>query len=171
MFNGSSLIDIKSLVVKNKILGIFLAALALIQFVRPIPNQSATTEATDITNVYEVPSAVHAVLMQACFDCHSNNTQYPWYSHVQPLGWWLQGHVDEGKQALNFSVFGSYKQEDHAVIFSEIDEVLREGSMPLKSYQLAHPEARLTTEEVLLVSNWASSLERQISLQKESRVR
>lgn len=140
---------------KNKILTAFLIALALIQFVRPDQNHSVGVSETDLTKLYEVPPDVHAVLTKACFDCHSNNTHYPWYSHVQPLGWWLQWHVDEGKQGLNFSVFGTYQKEDHAIIFSEIEEVVREGAMPLKSYRLAHPEARLTPEQVVLISDWA----------------
>lgn len=80
---------------------------------------------------------------RACFDCHSNQTRWPWYSHVAPASWLLQGHVGEGREALNFSEWNRAYEEAH-----EAGETVIEGSMPPKSYLLLHPEARLDTAEL-----------------------
>ena len=77
----------------------------------------------------------------ACFDCHSNETSWPWYSNVAPLSWWLQDHVDEGRRELNFSEWGRPQETD------EIVESVEEGEMPPRSYTLAHSSARLSAEE------------------------
>ncbi len=79
---------------------------------------------------------------RACFDCHSNETRWPWYSHVAPASWLLQNHVDEGRQTLNFSEWQrSYEEADEA------GKTVRDGSMPPRSYLLLHPAARLSVAE------------------------
>lgn len=79
---------------------------------------------------------------RACFDCHSNETRWPWYSHVAPTSWLVQNHVDEGRHELNFSEWnrGSLEADEAA-------EAVRTGEMPPRSYLLLHPEARLTDAE------------------------
>lgn len=79
---------------------------------------------------------------RACFDCHSNETVWPWYSNLNPVAWMLQDHVNEGREALNFS---EWNREFDDV--DEIGEVIREGAMPLPNYLPLHPEARLTSQE------------------------
>jgi hypothetical protein len=87
-------------------------------------------------------AATRALAVRACFDCHSNQTRWPWYSHVAPASWLVQNHVDDGRRVLNFSEWGRGNAEaDEAA-----DEV-REGEMPPSSYVLLHPEARLTAAE------------------------
>ncbi len=85
-----------------------LILLVLIQFIRPAKNSSSAQSANDITLHYSVPDSVLAVLKRSCYDCHSNNTVYPWYDRVQPIAWWLQYHINHGKRALNFSEFAAY---------------------------------------------------------------
>src|SRR5450432_3119163 len=80
----------------------------LIQFIRPAKNSSSAQSANDITLHYSVPDSVLTVLKRSCYDCHSNNTVYPWYDRVQPIAWWLQYHINHGKGALNFSEFAAY---------------------------------------------------------------
>src|SRR5213592_2028705 len=92
----------------SKILLVLLLLLIVIQFVRPEKNQSTGVSANDITTKYAVPTAVQSVLKRACFDCHSNNTTYPWYDNIQPVAWWLNHHIEEGKDELNFSEFTTY---------------------------------------------------------------
>jgi hypothetical protein len=90
---------------------IFIALLLIFivtQFIRPAKNKSGKIEATDITTKYIVPGDVQKILKASCYDCHSNNTVYPWYAELQPIGWWLSNHIDEGKRELNFSQFMSY---------------------------------------------------------------
>jgi Haem-binding domain len=83
--------------------------------------------------------ATRATAATACFDCHSNETVWPWYSNVAPMSWRLQKHVDEGREKLNFSEWGTGEQET-----DEIVEVVDEGEMPPWDYLLVHPEARLS---------------------------
>jgi hypothetical protein len=79
---------------------------------------------------------------RACFDCHSNQTRWPWYSNIAPSSWLLQGHVDEGRRSLNFSEFQKrYEEADEA------GKTVRDRSMPPRSYLLLHPEARLSVAE------------------------
>ncbi len=87
-------------------------------------------------------AATRSLAQRACFDCHSNETHWPWYSHVAPSSWLLQSHVDEGREVLNFSEFQKTYKEAH-----EAGQEVREGEMPPFSYLLMHPEARLSADE------------------------
>lgn len=87
-------------------------------------------------------STTRALADRACFDCHSNETRWPWYSHVAPVSWFVQNHVDEGRRELNFSDWNAGNSEAR-----EAAETVREREMPPKSYLLLHPEARLTDAE------------------------
>lgn len=146
---------------RNILLGLLLV-LVLIQFVRPEKNQATGVSPNDITTKYAVPASVHAILKRSCFDCHSNNTTYPWYDNIQPVSWWLNHHIQEGKGELNFSEFATYapKKANHKL--EEIGESVTEGWMPLNSYLWIHHDAKLTPQEAKLVANWASQLQKQI---------
>src|SRR5436190_7860548 len=90
-------------------IGILLLILVVVfQFIQPTKNISEGQSPNDISNTYTVSQEVHQLLEQKCYDCHSNNTRYPWYFNVQPIGWWLAAHVHEGKEKLNFSEFKTY---------------------------------------------------------------
>ena len=110
-----------------------------------------------------MPADVSALLKRACYDCHSNHTNYPWYAEVQPAGWWLAEHVKDGKRHLNFSEFAAYTSKRAKTKAGEIIDEVEEKKMPLKSYTWMHPEARLTVEEVKLIIAWAEDLEAKIS--------
>ena len=148
---------------RKKILLIILAVLVIIQFFRPSRNESTTMSANDISKHYTVPDDVNQILKKACNDCHSNNTIYPWYTNVQPVGWWMNWHVNEGKDHFNFSEFGSYtpKRQHHKL--EEVIEQVKEGEMPLNSYTWMHKEAILTTQEKTLLMNWAEILRKEIA--------
>jgi len=138
----------------KKWLLILLVALILIQFVQPARNHNGQVLQTDITRVFTVPPKVKVILAAACYDCHSNNTRYPWYASIQPGGWWLAHHINEGKEELNFSEFGSYTHRRQISKLRAIENSIKDGSMPLSSYTLMHKNARLTTEEKALVIDW-----------------
>ena len=131
-----------------------LIAVVVIQFVQPARNKSGQALQTDITRVYPVPANIQALFKSACYDCHSNNTRYPWYSHIQPVGWWLTHHINEGKEELNFSDFGSYSFKRRMSKLRSIENSINDGSMPLLSYTLLHKDARLTEEEKRLIIAW-----------------
>ena len=130
--------------------------LIIIQFIRPKKNVS-TEVAQDFTAMYEVPTEVANLLKVSCFDCHSNNTEYPWYSNVEPVGWWLNGHIKDGKRGLNFSEFTSLPLFVQNRKFDEIIEHIKEKEMPLPYYTMLglHPEAKLSDGQRTLIMDWA----------------
>ena len=102
------------------------------------------------------PPAVKAVLRRACYDCHSQETVWPWYSYVNPMGWLVGGHVQEGRAHLNFSQWESLNAQKRYHMKQEILEVLEDGSMPLPSYLLLHGDAELSAEDRGVLERWIS---------------
>ena len=137
-----------------------LAALIIIQFFRPEKNISTNphTVSNDITAAHYVPGDVQKVLQNSCYDCHSNNTKYPWYFNVQPVAWWLDDHIKEGKKELDFSEFASYRIGRKYKKLEEINEQIEEDEMPLESYTLIHNGAKLNQQQKLGVATWANAL-------------
>ena len=123
----------------------WIAAIAIgsaLVFAQLVPyGRSHTNPPVTAEPVWSSP-ATRALAQRACFDCHSNETRWPWYSHVAPSSWLLQNHVDEGRRTLNFSEFATAFEEAH-----EAGQSVRDRSMPPRSYLLLHPEARLTVAE------------------------
>ncbi len=134
------------------------ATFIVIQFIQPARNRSGQVLPTDISKTMAVPGNMQAILQNACYDCHSNNTRYPWYSYIQPVGWWLNSHIEEGKENLNFSDFGSYSPRKQRSKFREIATSINEGSMPLSVYTFLHQPARLTTADKTILLQWAQTL-------------
>jgi hypothetical protein len=132
--------------------------LVAIQFIRPTRNSGEPIGAQEISKVYQVPTEVHSVLQSACYDCHSNKTNYPWYAQIQPIGWWLQSHVNDGKRHLNFSEYGTYAEKKAKHKFEEIEDAATNGWMPMESYLWMHPEAKLTAEQSKAIAQWAGAL-------------
>ena len=141
----------------KKILIVLLVSLVVIQFIRPTKNTSVD-KTKDITTLYKMPDSVQMVFNKACADCHSNKTNYPWYASVQPLGFWLDDHVKEGKRELNFNEFASYRIAKQNHKLEEVIEQVKEGEMPLKSYTLIHKEADLTEAERVVLTKWCQSI-------------
>jgi hypothetical protein len=151
---------------KKKILWVLLILFIAIQFIRPARNESTELSKNDITNFYNVPANVTGILNESCNDCHTNNTVYPWYTNIQPVGWWLQNHVNEGKRELNFSEFGAYtpRKQDHKL--EELIEMVGNDAMPLNSYLWIHRSAKLSTDDKKLLIDWAKKLRAEIAAVK-----
>ena len=149
----------------KKILLGLVAILVIIQFIRPDKNNS-DERTNDITTAYEVPQNVASIMEVACNDCHTNNTQYPWYSNIQPVGWWLANHVNDGKRHLNFSEFTRIPLAVQYHKFEEVVETVEEGEMPLESYTALglHAEADLSDAQRETLISWAKS---QMTMMKE----
>jgi len=147
----------------KKIAYILLALLIIIQFIRPARNLSSAEEVNHISKKYTVPAHVNTVLEKACNDCHSNNTVYPWYSNIQPVGFWLNNHIKEGKGELNFSEFLTYSPKKAHHKMEEVVEMVKEGEMPLNSYTWIHTDSKLTEAERVALTDWASALMTQIA--------
>jgi hypothetical protein len=143
---------------RKKIFLIIVVILIGIQFIRPAKNQSNDALTSDIFNVYPVSQDVSTILKKACNDCHSNNTVYPWYAQVQPVGWWLNNHIEEGKDELNFNEFAAYRIGRQYKKMEEVMDQVKKGEMPLSSYTLIHTNAKLTDEEKQKLINWAQDI-------------
>ena len=125
-----------------------------IQFIRTPKNIAAGPDPRDILAIHPAPPAVQEILRNACYDCHSNTTRYPWYAEIQPLGWWLGTHINDGKKRLNFSAFFDYPAKRADIKLEAAADEVSEGNMPLPSYTLAHPDARLNPEQVKALTDW-----------------
>lgn len=136
---------------------VLLLAFIVIQFIRPAKNKSETMSKNDISTLYPVPTNVQAVLKSSCTDCHSNNTVYPWYAKIQPVYWWLDDHVRDGKKHLDLSEFATYSLRKQYHKLEEIEEMVKEGEMPLESYTWMHKDAKLTAEEKTVIYNFVKS--------------
>ena len=142
----------------KKILVFIAIALVLIQFIHPKKNNSEGIQAHYIGSSFQVPEKVKEILDKACNDCHSNNTNYPWYTRIQPIHWWLNHHIQEGKSHLNFDEYTNRNLRFQYHKMEELDEQVSEGEMPLTSYTWAHKEAILTEAEKKELLNWAAAI-------------
>ncbi len=127
----------------------------LIQLWQPARNDNEQVLATDITKVITLPEKVQHLLKKSCYDCHSNKTEYPWYARVQPMAWFISRHIRGGKSKLNFSDFGSYTPRRQSNKLKTIASVIKKQEMPLASYLLLHPAARLSEAERKMLITWA----------------
>ena len=138
----------------KKILPGLLLVFIAIQFIQPAHNKSAQAQPADIAKAIVVPGNVQTLLQNACYDCHSNNTHYPWYSTIQPIAWMIAGHIRRGKQHLNFNGFANFTNRKQASKLKEMANQVKDGEMPLSSYVWLHKHARLTKEEKTLMTDW-----------------
>ena len=148
---------------RKKILLILVGLFVLMQFIRPARNLSTVESKNDINKHYEVPQEVKTVLEVSCNDCHTNNTDYPWYTNIQPAGLWMQWHVNEGKGHLNFSEFASYTPKKQHHKLEETIEMIETGEMPLNSYLWIHKDAVLSAAQKQMLINWATQLKDKIA--------
>jgi hypothetical protein len=149
----------------KRFLVMLLLVFIIIQFFRPAKNKSEEISSNDITTKYIVPQDVQTILKTSCYDCHSNNTYYPWYNNIQPVAWWLKNHIDEGKRELDFSEFTTYRIGRQYKKLEEINKEVKEGEMPLESYTLIHGDAKLNQQQKLVLANWVTSLRDSIKAQ------
>jgi hypothetical protein len=138
-----------------------LAALFVIVQIIPVTRENPPAEpGKEII----LPENVKAIIENSCFDCHSNKSDWPWYSYVAPVSWLITYHVNSGRGELNFSEWNTYneKRRDHKL--KEIAEEIEEGNMPLPLYLIMHQNADLTTEQKNTLINWTTSLRNSDSL-------
>ena len=143
---------------KKKIIIGLIAFLVLIQFVRVDKTNPPVEIQNDFITLTNAPEEIVSLLKTACYDCHSNETTYPWYFNVAPISWWAKDHVNDGRKHLNYSIWGTYKKErqDHKLeeMYSEVEE----GEMPLSSYTIMHGEAKLTPAQKTALTEWLKTV-------------
>ena len=126
-----------------------------IQLVPPDKTNPAIQEDRTLQRVLEVPLEVTAIIDRSCNNCHSFKTVWPWYSNIALISWYLIHDVNEGRRELNFSEWGTYNAKRATRKLNEICQEVQKGEMPLKSYALIHPTAKLSRREIELLCNWA----------------
>jgi hypothetical protein len=108
----------------------------------------------NFTKIYNVPKNVKTILRTSCYDCHSNYTNYPWYSNIQPARFFMESHIKEGKEELNFSEYGNYSQRKQNSKLKAISKQIKLNEMPLASYTLIHKNAILSSSQKQEVMDW-----------------
>lgn len=137
--------------------GILLVALVGAQFVRPARDNPPVDAGSTLEATAQVPAPVGDLLRRACYDCHSNQTRWPWYSEVAPVSWLVARDVRLGRGQLNFSAWGEYNAYDRADLLDEACEETTEGNMPLGIYTMMHSRARLSPADVAALCAWTSA--------------
>ncbi len=134
---------------------IALIALIVIQFIRPLENNGGYETVGTFETETHVSPELSVVIKENCYDCHSNQTQYPWYSKVAPISFWLSDHINDGKKHFNASAWSEYadKKKEHKL--EELGDEVGHDEMPLSSYTLLHGD--LTAAEKKMVLDWASA--------------
>lgn len=142
----------------KKILLALIGAFLVLQFFGIDKTNPPIDKNSDFLTLKKTPENVAQLVKSACYDCHSNETVYPWYAKVQPFGWFLKDHIDEGRRELNFSTFASYEPRRQAKKLDEAAEQIENGGMPLESYTLIHKEAKLTAEQKKLLTDYFNTV-------------
>lgn len=125
------------------------------QLYQPARNESYEQELTaNFTKMYDVPKNVETTLRTSCYDCHSNNTNYPLYSYMQPARFFMEEHIKDGKKDLNFNEFGRYSKRKQGNKLEAIVKQIKSDEMPLASYTLIHKNAIVTPTQKEEIINW-----------------
>ncbi len=143
----------------KKVFIVLVVAFILIQFFQIEKVNPPTNAGMDFLKIKNTPESMAQQIRASCYDCHSNETVYPWYSKVQPFGWFLKDHIDEGRRKLNFSTFATYEPKRQAHKLYEAYEMVDHGEMPLESYVLMHGNAKMDAAKQKEMSQYFKSLE------------
>ncbi|WP_426065074.1 heme-binding domain-containing protein [Flavobacterium sp. DSP2-3-1] len=150
----------------KKILVIGFVIFLLMQLYQPARNESYEQELTaNFTKMFDVPKNVETILRTSCYDCHSNNTNYPLYSFIQPARFFMEEHIKDGKKDLNFNEFGKYSKRKQENKLEAIIKQIKSDEMPLGSYTLIHKNAILTPTQKEEIINWIKKTKDSLSVE------
>lgn len=141
---------------KNKILVVLISLFMVSQFLSPKKNQSGLYVVNQFFLDTNTPKEVQILLKEACFDCHSDQTDYPWYNSITPINYWLNSHIKGGKKHFDVSKWFSYSDNRKVHKLEELVEEVKERKMPLKSYTWTHKSAVLDQNQINSLVNWAN---------------
>lgn len=134
-------------------------ALLIIQFFQIDKTNPKVNLSQDFIQTTNPPAEIANLLRTACYDCHSHTTKYPWYTNIQPLAWWIKGHIDNGNKHLNFSTWTNYESKKRIHKIEEMIEVVEGKEMPMLSYMVAHNDAWIDAEQRQALVTWFKTLE------------
>ncbi|MEO5945419.1 MAG: heme-binding domain-containing protein [Chitinophagaceae bacterium] len=142
----------------RKIVIIGFVIFLLMQLYQPARNKdNGQVLSSHITKMHPLPDSVNVIFESSCYDCHSNNTKYPWYSYIQPARFIMERHIRNGKKDLNFSEFGNYSRRQQESKLKSISKQVKSGDMPLASYIFLHKNAKLTSRQKEAVIRWVDT--------------
>ncbi|MCF7805892.1 MAG: heme-binding domain-containing protein [Candidatus Marinimicrobia bacterium] len=121
-----------------------------------------------VTQEIDAPANVKNVLEKSCFDCHSNKTDWPWYSYIAPISWLVGSDVHEAREHMNFTEWDTYTTEERLELIEEIWEEVEEGEMPLGIYEIMHPDAEPTIQDKTALQEWVTSVTGETAIQSEN---
>jgi hypothetical protein len=140
------------------ILYIILGSFILIQFIRVEKNISDDAVPHDFLRTHsDMPENLQQNFRTSCYDCHSNNTNYPWYAHIAPFSWVIDQHIRNGKDELNFNAYDTLGKRQKIAFLDEICEMVSDSSMPPQNYLMLHPDVALSEDEILSICNWTEA--------------
>jgi len=142
----------------KKAITALLTLFVVAQLFKPQKNEYTNTPESDFILTEKPPQQLAGILKESCYDCHSNNTNYPWYDKITPVNFWVNGHIKHGKEELNFSLWSQYSAKRKAHKLEEFIEMITERKMPLESYLLTHEDAKLSDSEIKTLTNWVTIL-------------
>lgn len=135
---------------KNIVKLLLILSIVILVGIQIIPtkfNNKIVNKTDDFISIYGVPDKIATRIKTSCYDCHSNNTIYPWYSNLQPMNMFMSQHIEEGKDKLNFSEFGTYSDRRKRSKLKSIISQIKNDKMPLTSYTMLHWDASFSVEE------------------------
>lgn len=138
----------------KKVLVVILVAFIMIQFFPIDKTNPPLNPGMDFLKIKKTPPEIAKIINTSCYDCHSHETRYPWYSSIAPSSWFLKNHIDEGRKHLNFSIFSTYEPKRQAHKLQECIEMIEKDEMPLESYIVGHSDAKLTPEQKQALINY-----------------
>lgn len=141
----------------SKILLSLLAIIVAAQLFQIDKDNPAYDQGNDMLSQISAPAEVKDILKNSCYDCHSYETKYPWYTNVAPFSWWISEHIEDGRKHFNFSEWGNYDLKKKKHKLEELIHEVEEGEMPLNSYTWAHGEASLSEEQIKTLIGWTKS--------------
>ena len=140
--------------IKKRFWFIFIIVLVVIQFKRIDKTNPSIDPSMDFMTIESPPDDIQNLITSACYDCHSHETVYPWYTNVAPLSWWIKGHIDHGRENLNFSRWGEMSEREKLHSLEECEDMIKKEWMPLGSYARMHSKAKLTDQDREEIMNW-----------------
>lgn len=149
----------------KKILFILFGVFIIIQFFPIDKTNPPVNKGMDFLTIKNTPPEVAQIIKTSCYDCHSNESKYPWYTNIQPVGWFVKNHIDEGRKELNFSGFALYEPKKAAHKLEECVEHVQEHEMPLDSYVVGHPDAKLSEAQRKVLIDYFTKIKEDVMAQ------
>lgn len=148
----------------KKVITVILVAFILMQFFPIDKLNPEINPDMDFVNTKKPSVAVTKILKSSCYDCHSNETRYPWYADIAPSSWFLKNHVNEGRVSLNFSTWATYEPKRQLHKIDEMVELVEKDEMPLESYILGHQDAKMTKEKKKILIDYLRQIQQEIKV-------